>query len=396
MHVFTSITSNYLPKARVLAKSVKRHAPRSMFHLLLCDRPPAGFDLSREPFDHLIELKEYPVDNRLAWIFQHNVVELCTAVKGWGFQRILDQHDADAVIYLDPDVVLFSPLQDLAQMLEGSSILVTPHQTEPEQDPGAVIDNEVSSLKHGVFNLGFLAVRNCPEGRRFIDWWAARLRDFCFDDRGQGLFTDQKWVDLAPAFFPGLGIVREPQFNVSTWNISHRELTGDPEGGMFVNGKPLCFYHFSGFDSGAMKVMSEVYGTGSLLAQLRRWYIRKCAENGQEELGSLDCFYDFYSDGGRIRPAERWLYRHRGELASRFPDPYDCSDRGGYRAWFREHAGTAREQTSTEELLQITRSELESIQHSISWRIFRRMTTAYRRFGSKIGLGRILRRLSRP
>ncbi len=59
---------------------------------------------------------------------------------------------------------------------------VTPHQTEPEKSRSAILDNEVSSLKHGVFNLGFLAVRNCPEGMRFVNWWSDRLRDFCFDD----------------------------------------------------------------------------------------------------------------------------------------------------------------------------------------------------------------------
>ena len=35
MHFFTSITSNYIPKARVLAQSVRDHMPDAQFHLLL-------------------------------------------------------------------------------------------------------------------------------------------------------------------------------------------------------------------------------------------------------------------------------------------------------------------------------------------------------------------------
>src|SRR5262249_20641383 len=37
MHFFTSITTNYLPKARVLATSVKRFHPKAVFHLVCSD-----------------------------------------------------------------------------------------------------------------------------------------------------------------------------------------------------------------------------------------------------------------------------------------------------------------------------------------------------------------------
>ena len=38
MHVFTSITANYLPKAAALAHSVKRVHPEAMFHVVLSRR----------------------------------------------------------------------------------------------------------------------------------------------------------------------------------------------------------------------------------------------------------------------------------------------------------------------------------------------------------------------
>jgi hypothetical protein len=395
MHIFTSITSNYIPKARVLARSVKRHAPQAHFHLLLCDTPPDGFDPQQEDFDSLILLDDLPIENRRSWIYQHNVVELCTAVKGLGFQEIFRRCNADSVIFFDPDIVLFSGIELIAERLQQHSVLLTPHQTEPESSRSAILDNEVSSLKHGVFNLGFLAVRNSPEGLRFIDWWSDRLRDFCFDDRGQGLFTDQKWIDLAPALFHDLGILREPQFNVSTWNISHREITGDVEEGLLVNGVPLCFYHFSGLDNGALKVMMEVYGPSSpVLQHLLTWYKQQCDAMGQKKWGSLPSHYDVYSNGERIKPSERLLYRYRDELPQRFPDPYDCSDAGGYQAWFRQNPGPSLEQSSDDEVVSIMRSELEAIHHSITWRIFRRLSNAYRRFGMRIGLDRFLRRMS--
>lgn len=397
MHIFTSITSNYIPKARVLARSVKKHVPGAIFHVLLCDSPPPGFDLEQENFDDLILLDDLEIENRAAWIYQHNVVELCTAVKGLGFQKIFRQFNAEKVIFFDPDIVIFSDIQSIEQRLDKFSILLTPHQTEPDTGRSAIMDNEVSSLKHGVFNLGFLAVRNSVEGWRFLEWWSNRLRDFCFDDRGRGLFTDQKWIDLAPAFFSDLEILREPQFNVSTWNISRREITGDLDGGLRVNGKPLCFYHFSGLDSGALKVMMEVYGPDNqLLARLRSWYLHQCNEMGQKEYGGLASRYDFYSNGEKVRPSERLLYRYREELMDRFPDPYDCSTGGGgYQAWFVSNSGSLLPDSSEQDIVSVLRQELDAIHHSISWRVFRKLSTAYRRFGASIGLHRFVRRLSR-
>jgi hypothetical protein len=397
MHIFTSITSNYIPKARVLARSIRQHVPGAVFHLLLCDAPPPGFDLERENFDNLILLDDLDIESRAAWIFQHNVVELCTAVKGLGFQKIFRQFNADKIIFFDPDIVVFSDIEAIIQQLDQYSILLTPHQTEPDTSRSAIMDNEVSSLKYGVFNLGFLAIRNSEEGWRFLQWWSDRLRDFCFDDRGHGLFTDQKWIDLAPAFFPDLAILREPQFNVSTWNISRREITGDINGGLRVNGKPLCFYHFSGLDSGALKVMLDVYGPeNQLLEKLRTWYLHQCNDMGQKEYGGLVSRYDTYSNGERVRSSERLQYRYRDELKDQFPDPYDCSCAGGgYKAWFDSNLPSPLSDSSDQDVVSVLRQELDAIQHSISWRVFRKLSTAYRRFGAGIGLQRFVRRLSR-
>ena len=46
--VFTSIAVNYLPKARVMARSVKQVAPDAQFFLMLVDAVPDGFSLNAE------------------------------------------------------------------------------------------------------------------------------------------------------------------------------------------------------------------------------------------------------------------------------------------------------------------------------------------------------------
>ena len=327
MHIFTSITANYLPKAAVLARTVKAMHPEATFHLVLSDVLPA--DCPRTvlaAFDSIIRLEDLPIPHLSRWVFRHRLVELCTAVKGPAFQYIADRFKADRIYYFDPDIAVFDRLDGLEAELDRASVLLTPHQTEPQPDEAiqAIIDNEICSLQHGVYNLGFLAVRMTPEGRRFIDWWANRLLRFCYADIPQGLFTDQRWVDLAPAFFDDMRILRDPQYNVATWNMSHRFAQGQVPDKVTINGRRLVFYHFSGFDSGAQRVMLERYGSHSpVYFALRDWYIRQCEEQGQATLGRIACVHGFHRNGLRVPDAHRLVYRNRPDLMLQFPDPYE-------------------------------------------------------------------------
>ena len=339
MHVFTSVTANYLPKASALAHSVKRVHPEAVFHVVLSDLMPDCSPATTAPFDSIINVRDLPIENLKSWIFKHRLVELCTAVKGTAFQYIANRYGAERIYYFDPDILVFNRLDSLERNLDQHTILLTPHQCEPDTDSQAILDNEHCCMRHGVFNLGFLAVRMAGQGRQFIDWWAERLRSYCFDEVENGLFTDQNWVDLAPAFFDDIAIVREPQYNVATWNLTHRRATGRAPYEIEINGKPLVFYHFSGFDSGAQKVMLDRYGYHSpVLFALRDYYIARCEELGQSTLSQMDCIYNSFSNGERITSAQRLLYRRRPDLMLAFPDPFDVShSRRSYLHWYRMH-----------------------------------------------------------
>jgi hypothetical protein len=340
MHVFTSITANYLPKAAALAHSVKRVHPEAAFHCVLSDELPSCPAAVTSAFDSIIKITELPIDGLYRWIFRHRLVELCTAVKGTAFQHIARRFGAERIYYFDPDIIVTSRLDDLERALDNSAILLTPHMTAPETDLQAILDNEHCCLRHGVYNLGFLAVRMSGQGRQFIDWWADRLRRFCYDDVPAGLFTDQRWVDLALAFFDEIAIIRGPQYNVATWNLSHRRAAGRAPYGVEINGVPLVFYHFSGFDSGAQKVMLQRYGVDSpVLFELRDWYISRCEQFGQSTLSKIPCVFSKFANGERITDGHRLLYRRREDLMCAFPEPFDTADpRHSYFDWYETHA----------------------------------------------------------
>ena len=337
-HFYTSVAANYIPKARVLAYGVKRFHPDAVFHLVLSDSVPVALNLEREPFDSILTLCELIPENWERWTFPHALVETTTGVKGLALRRILEMPGCTEVLYFDPDIVVLAGLDALLGHFETGAILLTPHLCEPEETLDAILDNELSVLRHGIFNLGFLGVKNCAEGVRFAAWWAARLEHFCYDDISAGMFTDQRWMDLAPVYFPGTAILRDAEYNVCTWNLTHRRVAGSLDEGVTVNGKPVVFYHFSGLDSGAQETMLAKYGAAMpALFELRSWYLAECERMGQREFSMLPWAYCCYDNGELIADAERLLYRTRPDLQEAFPNPYSTADKShSYLDWYRD------------------------------------------------------------
>lgn len=333
---FTSAATNYLPKVRKLCASLREHHPEFEIVLALADRDGGQVDFSAEPIDAVMPVESLGIPDRERWIYFHSIVELATAIKPFVLRQLLRRPDAARVLYFDPDMVLFSRLDDLLAELDRSSIVLTPHQTAPETTLDAVRDNEISSLKHGVYNLGFLGVRPTPEGLRFADWWAERIYHFCVADIPNGLFTDQRWIDLAPAFFDGVGILKNPRFNVATWNLTTRRFEGDRERGFTVDGQPLGFYHFTGFDSGAHQVMASKNAPGNASVQaLVDWYREATRFDADDPASAVRWAYGNYSDGDPVPGHHRRLYRAREDLQAAYPHPFDASPDASLQRWMQ-------------------------------------------------------------
>jgi hypothetical protein len=139
-------------------------------------------------------------------------------------------------------------------------------------------------------------------------------------------------------FFDDVSVLRSPAFNVATWNLTNRKATGSLESGILINGEPLGFYHFSGFDSGDQITMLERYGEESpVLFALREWYIAECERYGQSELGTLSSKYAHFSNGESIGKDHRLLYRQRIDLQRAFANPFQAGGSECYKAWYDAH-----------------------------------------------------------
>ena len=339
IHVFTGVASNHLHRARILCESVKRYHPDFAFHVALADKVPSWLELSEQPFDSVIGVESLNIPNRTGWIFSHNITELCTAIKPFVLRQLLGSDGCQQVFFFDADIVLFSGIDDLIQMLGTSSLILTPHQTAPETTLEAIIDNEICSLRHGIYNLGFLGVRNDEEARKFTDWWAQRLYYFCREALDMHLWTDQKWINHVPVFFERVQVVKSPRFNVAPWNITTRKLEGTLETGFTVDGEPLAFYHFTGFDSGAHKIMATKYaGENPAVESLIRWYEQANREGQADRIRSVPWAYAVFENGEPISQIHRSIYRQRKDLQEAYPNPFEVKPGKSYYDWYRWRA----------------------------------------------------------
>ena len=188
-------------------------------------------------------VEELQIENFQQRVKKYTIVELLTSVKPFYIEWLFNQYPAaESIVYFDPDIMIFQPLTGLEESLKKYDIILTPHFTQPINDN--CLPTELHVMQTGVFNLGFIAVKRSENTFNMLRWWQSRLKEQCVIDLSRGLFVDQLWANLIPAYFDKVLIEKYPGYNMAHWNLHERFLSKDNEIYM-VNGQPLVFYHFS-------------------------------------------------------------------------------------------------------------------------------------------------------
>lgn len=240
---FTICSKNFIAYALTLAASIREHHPEARVYVALCDRLDAAFDPDELPFE-LVQLEQLDIPGLAGMIERYNITELNTSIKPFVFEWLFRQRGEQRVVYLDPDILVVSPLEDVDRRLglEADAIL-TPHVLDPAE--GGVEIDDIKMLQLGIYNLGFCALNNTPRVQDVVRWWQRRLERQCVIDIPNGLFVDQKWADLLPCFIPRTHILQHPGYNVAYWNLQQRRVVRGISG-WTSNDLPLVFVHFSG------------------------------------------------------------------------------------------------------------------------------------------------------
>jgi hypothetical protein len=379
--IFTICSNNYVPMAKVLIDSARAHHPDARLFLCLADKVLP--DRTFYPDCELIAAEDLEIPEFPQFAFRYGLVEFNTALKPFMFLHLL-RLGFDAALYFDPDIEIFAKLGGLLEKLAGgASFLLTPHLLQPAE--GDADPDDVDIMRAGIYNLGFLGVGATGEARSVLAWWARRLRYQCINDQGNGLFVDQRFIDLVPGFAEKICILREPGYNVAYWNLTQRELT--EHGGEFrVNGRELGFFHFSGFEAANTARLSKHtrFFSGrngranpAPLQALLRHYAERVTANGYLAARDLPYGYGSFSSGRAIPPLSREIFRT--QYAGWQGDPFTA-----FHSDVPLIAGAELPQKSAAEL----QRQVLALRASTSWRITSplRMLSRWRRreFGPSV------------
>ena len=307
---FTIVSANYIGFAATLMQSVRLHHPECERFIILADayREFDDIDLAATVVccDELdIEL----IENMKLW---YSIMEFNTAIKPFVFRKLF-LTGYRIVLYLDPDIYLYSKLEEVFHALRRDSIVLTPHMMKPLQDGKEPSD--LTIMKSGVYNFGFFAARNDPDSCGLIDWWCDRLFTHCRVDIAGNLFTDQRWMDLAPAFVQRPHILRHTGYNVAYWNLAHRHVRSDGDDQWLVDGLPLRFFHFSGIKPDDDKQFSKhqnrfTYDNLGEVAKLCAVYRAAVLANDWLKYSKVPYSYNRLADGAPIDDImRRWILR---------------------------------------------------------------------------------------
>lgn len=244
MVAFTICANNYLAYALILCQSFKAHHPNTPFWVLLVDKKKSQIDYNQLCVDQILWVDDLDLDiESLAEKF--NIAELCTVVKPEAIRKLFHQGFTQ-VIYLDPDIQVFSKFKEVFEELPKHDMIVTPHICSPI--PKGIVPSDHTLMRTGVYNLGFVAFNKTKGTVEFLEWWSNRVQRFGFHDVKNGYFFDQIWIMWAPAFLETVNILRHLGYNAANWNLHERHFSLNSGNKYKINFEyDLRFFHFSHF-----------------------------------------------------------------------------------------------------------------------------------------------------
>jgi glycosyltransferase involved in cell wall biosynthesis len=336
--VCTIIAKNYVAYARVLARSFARHHRDGRFWTLIIDDFSGRIDPAQEPF-RVLTPADIGCEPFMSMAIRYSVLELSTAVKPWLLRHLMSETGAP-ITYLDPDIKIYGSLAHLDELAAAHGVVLTPHNSTPIPADGRM-PSQVDIMIAGAFNLGYVSVAPSAGVDRLLDWWADRLRRDCRVDPRWGYFVDQRWFDLAPGFLADVAIVRDPEYNVAYWNLHGRELE-HRNGQYLVDGRPLSFFHFSGFDSKRPLILSRYQDRIDVLAdavleRILAEYATEVTNEGHKTSSKWPYTYDALGDGTRLDDTVRTLFdEFAAERQNATPSPFTLEGAGAFMNWLAQ------------------------------------------------------------
>jgi hypothetical protein len=340
--ICTIATKNYLASARVLADSFLKYHPNGKMYVLLVDMVDGYFDPEQEKFEVITidDIKDPSIGKMLFW---YRAKQASYSMKPYLLSYLFNKFGYKKLIFFDSDIMITSRLDDIWELLNKNSIIMTPHNTDPISPEWYDIPNETITLMWGVINIGFIALANDLNAQAFLAWWGERCYRKCIFDPEHGITNEMKWLDLAIGYFNNIHILRDPTYNVWWGNIDYLKIDSKAET-TTINGEPMHFYHFASFNPDNFSNVGNFKKlTPAILKHLTplfQAYRDALLANQYKETRKWPYAFNYFDNGRRIPDIARSIYWNLGDKAQLFGNPFITHGSHSYFKWlFRSPGG---------------------------------------------------------
>lgn len=330
--IFTICAKNYLAHAKTLGHSIRKFHPECDFIILLSDEI-GSTDIKCHDFN-VIESKDLQIEGFQDMAFKYNVIEFSTSIKPFFIDMLINDYGYEKILYLDPDMVVYSSMDFLFDELTEFDAILTPHIIKPYVNyTGATSEEEL--LFVGIYNLGFFAINNSLVAKQMIAWWKEKLSNQCFAEKEEALHVDQKWMDFLPALYGDRVLIsRHPGLNLAFWNFHERTLI-NVNGQYTVDEFPLVIMHFSGlvvedFENVCRKQSKYTLSKIPEYRELFMNYVNSLKRNDFDLLSMHRYEYNFFDNGTPVLDFYRRLYRQLVIDGKKIMTPFSTSGESFY------------------------------------------------------------------
>lgn len=166
---------------------------------------------------------------------------------------------SEKAIFLDCDLHFCNSFDFLAEELNKSRFLLTPHWKTIN------IENKFRDfsllMTDGLYNAGFIGVNRA--GIEILDWWAKACAFKCERNYTKGIYDDQKYLNIIPIYYKGVKVIKHKGCNLASWNTDVCRRMLNEKGIISIKQKyAIIFIHMTNrtvslIESGEDKLLGE-------------------------------------------------------------------------------------------------------------------------------------------
>jgi hypothetical protein len=229
--IVTVCSRAYLAQALTMIASIEKLGNGYIFNVFLTDliSNESKWLSDLYPNVEFYFLDEFADEKILENILLLTDLEFNTSLKPFALEVVIKRYKLKT-FYCDSDLLFLELPVDAITMLNDFDILLTPHQLSHVSH-----GDDFAMVRTGIFNSGFIGLSGI-KSLDFVQWWKIKTQNYCFLEPEDGIFVDQKWLDLAPILFENTKIFRHSGYNLGYWNIDQRQIRDE-----------IIVMHLSGF-----------------------------------------------------------------------------------------------------------------------------------------------------